>query len=320
METPPVFVGIDVAKARLDVACRPGERFGQANDAPGIAAVVDRLRALHPAGIALEATGGLESPLVAALAAAGLTVAVVNPRQVRDFAKGTGRRAKTDAIDAAALAHFAEVVRPRARPVPEADARRFEDLLARRRQLLEMRTAEQNRLGAAAAAHAAAAVRADLEAHVAYLTQRLAEIDGELSRAIRDSPAWAAKDELLRGVPGVGDVTARTLLAELPELGTVDAKRIAALAGLAPLNRDSGTLKGRRCIGGGRAPVRTALYMAALSGVVYNPLLKAFYRRLLAAGKAKKVALIAAARKLLTILNAMVRDRKPWAPVADPAA
>ena len=312
--TVPCFVGIDVAKAHLDVHLRPqGESFRVGNDPDGIAALVGRLTAWAPAGIVLEATGGYEALLVGALAAAGLTPALVNPRQARDFARATGRLAKTDAIDAAALAHFAEAIGPVPKPLPDEAARAFAALLARRRQLVQMRAAEQNRLGTAPTA----AVRRDVQRHVAWLTRQLARLDKELGEAVQASPLWRAKEDLLRGVPGIGPTVARCLLAELPELGSLSGRQAASLAGLAPRNRDSGAYRGRRSIGGGRAGVRGALYMASLSAARYNPVLKAFYRRLRAAGKLAKVALIAVARKLLTIVNAMLRDGRPWSPVTD---
>jgi transposase len=303
------FVGIDVSKARLDVAIRPqAAAFDEPNDPAGVAALVARLEALAPALIVVEATGGLETPLVVALAAARLPVAVVNPRQARDFARAVGRLAKTDRIDAEVLAHFADAVRPAVRPLPDDDARRLDALVARRRQLVEMRTAEMNRLGSTTAP----VIRLDLEAHIAYLAGQIDSLDGELQRAIEASDAWKGKDDLLRGVPGVGKVVSRTILATLPELGTLSNKRISALVGVAPVARDSGTLKGRRCVAGGRGPVRAVLYMAALTAKRFNPVLKAFYDRLTAAGKPPKVALTAVMRKLLTILNAMVRHGRPW--------
>lgn len=311
MDPAPLFVGIDVAKAHFDVALGPdGPISRHPRDEAGIAALLARLADAPPTLIVLEATGSLEVPLVAALAEAGLPVAVVNPRQARRFAQATGRTAKTDALDARALALFAERVRPGARPLPDAAARELADLLARRRQLIAMRTAEKNRLGTAAAA----AVRADLEAHIAYLSRQVAEMDRRLDAAIRASPAWRERDDLLRGIPGLGPVATRTLLGELPELGTLGRRQIAALVGLAPMNRDSGTLRGRRMIVGGRAAVRSALYMAALAAVRHNPALKAFYGRLVSAGKAKKVALTAAAHKLLTIADAILRSKRPWDP------
>jgi transposase len=303
------FVGIDVSKAHLDVHLRPqGEGFRLANDPDGIAALVERLAPLAPAGIVLEATGGFEAPVAAALAAAGLSPALVNPRQARDFARATGRLAKTDALDAAALAHFAEAVRPPARPLPDEAAGAFAALLARRRQLLEMRAAEHNRLGTATTE----AVRRNLRDHIRWLSRRLEQVEKQLGEAVQASPLWRAKEDLLLGVPGGGPTVARTLLAALPELGTLTRQKIAALAGLAPLNRDSGTLRGRRTIGGGRGEVRSVLYMASLSAARYNPVLRDFYRRLRAGGKLAKVALVAVARKLLTVLNAMLRDGRPW--------
>jgi transposase len=308
MTVTPVFVGIDVSKERLDVARRPsGDGWAVANDDPGIAALVDRLRELPPALIVLEATGGMELAVTGALAAADLPVVVVNPRQVRDFAKATGRLAKTDVLDAAVLAQFAEAVRPARRPLRDADTQALSALLARRRQLVEMRTAEQNRL-----ASASRRIRAEIQAHITWLTRRLARVDADLNQAIRSSPGWRAKDDVLRSTPGVGPVLATTLLADLPELGTLTRQRIAALAGVAPLNRDSGTLRGRRTVWGGRAHVRAVLYMSTLVAVRYNPVLQAFSLRLREAGKAPKVALTASMRKLLTILNAMVKHRTPW--------
>lgn len=304
-----IFVGVDVSKARLDGVCRPdGTDFSEANDPHGIAAIVARLRPLQPDRIVLEATGGLEIPLAVAMAAAGLAVVVVNPRQVRDFARASGRLAKTDRIDALVLAHFAEAIRPEIRPLPDEDARRLEALVGRRRQLIEMRTAEMNRLGSTTTP----VVRRNLEAHIAYLTRQIEDLDKDLDQAIEASPCWKAKDDLLRGVPGIGKVVSRTILATLPELGTLSHKQLSALVGVAPMARDSGTLHGRRCIAGGRGTVRALLYMAALTAKRYNPVLKAFYERLIAAGKATKVALTAVMRKLLTIINAMVRKHQPW--------
>jgi transposase len=281
-----------------------------ANDAGGVAELVARLAPLRPALVVLEATGGLEHPAAAALALAGLPVAVVNPRQAHDFAKATGRLAKTDAIDAGALALFAERVRPEPRPLPDEEARALDALVQRRRQLLDMRAAEQNRLGAATAAK----VRASLQAHIDWLSKQLDKVDKELAAAVEASPVWRAKDELLRSIKGVGPALSRTLLAALPELGALTRQEVAALAGLAPLNRDSGRRKGTRCIGGGRAEVRSLLYMAALSAARYNPALRAFSERLRRAGKAAKVRLVAVARKLLTIANAVLRDGRPWQP------
>ncbi|MDP9479490.1 MAG: IS110 family transposase [Actinomycetota bacterium] len=304
---------MDVSKGHLDAYVRPaGEHFGIPNDDAGIDSLVARLEAApRPALVVLEATGGFERPLAAALAAAGLPVAVVNPRQARDdFARATGRLAKTDRIDAEVLARFAEAVRPVPRPVPDEEARALGELLARRRQIVGMLTAERNRLGAATARP----VRRRIEAHVRWLEKELARTDRDLDEAIKESPTWRENEELLRGVPGVGPVLARTLLAELPELGSLAGKQLAALVGVAPLNRDSGTFRGRRAVWGGRATVRAALYMGALVAVRHNPAIREFYERLLAAGKPKKVALVACMRKLLLVLNAVLKHRTPWRP------
>jgi transposase len=311
----PCFVGIDVAKARLDVAVRPtGEAWTAPNDAAGIDAVVARLRAIAPVLVVLEATGGLEIPLAAALAAAELPAAVVNPRQVRDFAKAVGQLAKADALDALVLARFAEAVRPPARRVPDAQAQALSALLARRRQVIAMLVAEQQRLGTALAS-----VRPRLERHIAWLREELADVDAELARTIRASPVWRERDELLRSVPGVGPVLATTLVADLPELGRLGRKAIAALVGVAPLDCESGILRGRRIVWGGRARVRAALYMGALVAIRHNPAIRARYERLLAAGKPTKVALVACMHKLLTVLNAILRHREPWRHVPPPA-
>lgn len=308
MSPVPVFVGIDVSKDRLDIARHPtGEREAVPNAEPDIAALVVRLQACRPTLIVLEATGGFELAVTAALVAAQQPVVVVNPRQVRDFAKATGRLAKTDALDAAILAQFAEAVRPALRPIPEATMQALAAVLARRRQLVAMHTAESNRLGTALPP-----VRQGIRAHLTWLDRQLAQLDEDLTRAIRQSPVWREKDDLLQSAPGVGPVLARTLLAALPELGTLTRKQIAALVGVAPLNRDSGTWRGRRRVWGGRAHVRAALYMSALVATRYNPVIRAFYQRLCAAGKAKKVALTACMRKLLTMLNAMIKHRSPW--------
>ena len=305
-----VFIGIDVSKKSLDVCVRPAAEAWRTDNASGpIAELVARLVSLSPTLIVLEATGGLQTPLVVALAEATLPVAVVNPRQVRDFAKALGRLAKTDKIDAAVLAHFAEAVRPELRALPDTETRQLEALLVRRRQLVEMIVAEQSRLTTALPA-----VQPDIRDHVTWLKSRMGGIDEELTRAVDTSERWHNQSLLLRSVPGVGPVVAVTLLAELPELGTLNRKQIAALVGVAPLNCDSGTIQGKRVIWGGRATVRATLYMGALVAVRHNPLLKAMYKRLLAAGKAKKLALVACMRKLLTILNAIARARTPWRP------
>ncbi len=305
-----VFIGIDVAKAHLDVAVRPdGDTWQTTNDASGIAALVARLDHLQPTLVVLEATGGYERPVTASLVAAGLPVAVVNPRQVRDFAKATGKLAKPDTLDAHVLAHFAAAVQPAPRPLPDAETQALAAILARRRQLVAMLTAEQNRLHTAPTA-----IRERIGAHIAWLAAELKEIDAELAQAIAADPTWRERDALLRSVPGVGPVLATTLLAELPQLGTLTRHQVAALAGVAPLNRDSGTRRGIRTVWGGRARVRGALYMAALVATRYNPVIRAFYARLCAAGKPKKVALTACMRKLLTILNALLAHHTPWNP------
>ena len=305
-----LFIGIDVAKAQLEFACRPsGETGTVPNVDEGIRELVTRCQALTPTLMVLEATGGYEAALVAALATAGLPVVVANPRQVRDFAKATGQLAKTDALDAQVLALFAERVRPVPRPLPDAAIQALDALLTRRRQLVEMLTAERNRL-----LLARSAVRRDLQQHIRFLERRLREADDDLHTAVKASPAWRVKDDLLQSVPGVGRVVSLTLLAELPELGRLSHKEIAALVGVAPLNRDSGTLRGKRLVYGGRAPVRAVLYMAALVASKCNPVIRAFYLRLPAAGKPAKLALTACMRKLLTILNAIARDGTPWQP------
>ncbi len=290
MTAAPCYVGIDVAKAQLDVATLGA-----------------RLHDLQPVLAVLEATGGYERPLTAALAAAGLAVAVVNPRQARDFARAPGKLAKTDALDARVLAHFAEAVQPPARPVPNAMSEALGAVLARRRQLVEMLTAERNRLGTAAPA-----VGVRIAAHIAWLEAELHDVNRELGRIVAADPAWRERDALLRGVPGVGPVLSTTLLAELPELGALTRHEVAALAGVAPLNRDSGTRRGKRAVWGGRAQLRAALYMGTLAAARFNPAIKAFYDRLCAAGKPKQVALVAGMRKLLTIRNAMLAQRTRW--------
>ena len=304
-----MFIGIDVAKDRLDVHVRPsGEAFSVARDGKGLDELVARLRQLGVALIVLEATGGFETTVAGTLCAAGLPLAVVNPRQIRDFARATGRLAKTDALDAAAIAHFAEAVRPDPRPVPDAQARALGELVTRRRQIVEMMTAERNRRGRLTNRRMIKSVDRLLGA----LQRELSDLEADLDDTIRGTPAWRETEDLLKSVLGIGDVTARTLIADLPELGTLDRKKIAALVGVAPFNRDSGTLRGKRTVWGGRANVRAALYMAALVASRHNPTLRHFYQRLLEAGKPKKVALTAVMRKLLTILNAIVRDQTPW--------
>jgi transposase len=310
METVPFFVGIDVAKEHLDLAVRPTQETWQApHDDQSIQEMVTGLQGLQPTLIVLEATGGLELPLVAALGVAGLPVAVVNPRQVRDFAKATGRLAKTDRLDAQVLAHFAEAVQPQPRPLPDAQGQELAALLARRQQLVQMLTAEKNPLGSALSP-----VRPSLQAHIRWLEQQLSELDRGLRDTIKESPLWRAKDNLMQGVPGIGPVVSLTLLADLPQLGALSRQQISALVGVAPLNRDSGTLRGKRGIWGGRARVRATLYMAALVATRCNPTIRDFYHRLLGAGKAKKVALVACMRKLLTILNSMLKHNRSWDP------
>lgn len=305
------FVGADIAKDQVDVHIRPtDERVQFSRDEAGLAGLVARLQHLGPRLVVLEATGGYEIPVAAALASAGVPVAVVNPRQIRDFARATGQLAKTDALDARIMARFAEVVQPAVRPLPTAAAQALGDLVARRRQLIEMLGAERNRHQQARDPQ----LQRRIATHVRWLTKALAELDTTLADTIRSSPIWRERDNLLQSVPGIGDVTAYTLLADLPELGRLDRRKIAALVGVAPMNRDSGHWRGRRTIAGGRPAVRSVLYMATLTAVRFNPVIAHFYQRLTAAGRPKKVALTAAMRKLLTILNAMLRDQRPWQP------
>jgi transposase len=306
------FVGIDVAKAELVITSRAAAtgaltRWTVRNTTADVAALVPQLRALAPTLIVLEATGGYEREVVATLVAAGLPAVVVNPRQVRAFAKATGQLAKTDRIDADVLALFAERVQPAWRPLEDAATTDLAAVLLRRRQLSDMLTAEKNRLGLARRP-----VRASLKKHIAYLERELRITESDLREWIEASPVWRVNDELLQSAPGIGDVTAQTLLAELPELGRLGHKQISALVGVAPMAADSGGSRGKRAITGGRARVRQVLYMATLVATRYNPVIRQFYQRLVAAGKPKKVALVACMRKLLTILNAMVRDQQPW--------
>ena len=304
-----IFVGIDVAKDRLDVPVRPGgEAFAVARDGEGLERLIERLKGLEPALVVIEATGGFEIAVAAALSGAHMPLAVVNPRQIRDFARATGRLAKSDTLDAAAIALFAERIRPEPRPVADAQARALAELVARRRQLVEMIVAEGNRRRQARAKR----LQKRLDAHLAWLQKEISQVESDLDDAVRASPAWRANENLLTSAPGVGNTTARSLIAEVPELGTLDRRKIAALVGLAPFNRDSGTLRGRRTIWGGRASVRATLYMATLVATRHNPVIAAFYQRLLAAGKPKKLALTACMRKLLVILNALIRDQRPW--------
>ena len=309
------FVGIDVSLATLACAVWPEPRGWEvANTADGIEHLVAELRALAPARIVLEGTGGLQAPVVAALGLAGLPVVVMNPRQIRDFAKGKGQRAKTDAIDAVVLAEFGALHRPPVRPLADAETEQLSALVTRRRQLVEMRRAEEQRLARLEATHASRRVRADVAAHIAWLTQRIDRVDDELGAIIAKSPLWHAQATLYRTVKGVGPVLAQTLIAQLPELGHVSGKAVAALVGVAPFVRQSGVWRGRARIAGGRAEVRRVLYIAALNGTRSNPVLTAYYTQLVARGKPKKAAVVACSHKLLTILNAMARDQRPWSP------
>ena len=300
-----VFVGIDVAKAHLDVAVgseATSERF--ANDEDGIAKLIERLRSNQVALVVLEATGGYQRKVLAELLGAGLQAVAVNPRQVRDFAKAVGTLEKTDEIDSKILALFAERIRPKVRPVVDAATQEFQALLARRRQLMEMFVAEKNRVHQAATA----TVRRSVETHIKWLKSQIRDSDKDLENRLRDCPAWNLRIDVLESVPGVGRVTSMSLLADVPEIGTLNRKQIAKLLGVAPLSRDSGSQRGQRTTWGGRASARAALYMATLVATKHNPVIRDFYARLLARGKLKKVALVAAMRKLLTILNAMLRD------------
>jgi transposase len=304
----PVHVGIDVSKATLDVAIEPThERWQVANDQRGIEQLVERLQQLRPERVVLEATGGYELAALAALGCAELPAVAVNPRQVRDFAKATGRLAKTDALDAHLLAQFAAVVKPALRPLADAATRELAGLLARRRQLVDMRTAESNRLSLAVEP-----VRPDIREHLRWLDKRIAQLDRDLHDRLRASPLWREKEDLLRTIPGVGPLLSLTLLAEVPELGSVTHRQLAALVGVAPFNCDSGKWKGTRHVWGGRAAVRAVLYMATCAAVRHNPTVRALYQRLVASGKRKKVALIACMRKLLTICNAVIGHSTPW--------
>jgi len=305
------YVGIDVAKATLDVAIgSDGELVQVENSEAGIARLLERLGEATPKLVVLEATGGYESVVAGAIVGRGIDVAVVNPRQVRDFAKATGVLAKTDRIDARVLARFAEAVRPEPRPLPTAEVKELDEYLSRRRQLVDMLTMEKNRQSIATTDR----MKKSLKKHVDWLEEALRRANDDIDKAIRNSPAWREQEDLLRSVPGIGPVSARTMLAELPELGRLNRKKIAALVGVAPLNRDSGTLQGSRTCWGGRASVRQVLYMAALSAVRCNPVIRRTYLALRARGKKHKVAVVACMRKLLTILTAMVRDQRRWSP------
>jgi transposase len=304
-----ITVGIDVSRDRLDVAVRStGEVFAIERNAAGLDELIVRLRQLAPHIVALEATGGYETIAAAALASAGLPVVIVNPAQVRAFAKALGQRAKTDPIDAAVIAHFAEATRPEVRPLPDEATQMLADLVARRRQIIEMIGAERQR----ESRMTRRSLRADIARMIRLLEKELSKLDRELDDVVRGTPAWREKEDLLASVPGVGPIIARTMIAEMPELGRLSRRQIAALAGLAPFTRQSGRWRGKSFIGGGRTTVRTALFMGAFVAVRFNPLLKRFFDRLVATGKPRNVALIAVARKLLTILNAMVRDNRRW--------
>jgi len=308
MASTPIYVGIDVAKDRLDVVLRPtGEYMELQNNDTAIRKLVQKLRKKNLDLVVLEATGGLEQPAAATLALAGMPVAIVNPRQVRDFAKATGRLAKTDRIDAAILAHFAEAVRPEPRPLADEQAKELSAIVLRRRQILAMITAESNR-----SSTATKAVKRRIDSHLRWLRKELARVNAELAQEVRQSPIWREKDNLLQSVPGVGPVLSATLLAELPELGSLDRRSLAALVGVAPMNRDSGTLRRIRTTWGGRSEVRATLYMATVCATRHNPVIREFYERLVAAGKPKKVAITACMRKLLAILNAMIKSGTPW--------
>jgi len=308
MEAAPVYRGIDVSKAQWDVAERPsGKRAVMPHTEESMTTLVERLRPHHPACLVLEGTGGLDVPLASALAVVGIPVAVVTPRQVRDCATATGPLAKTDAIDAQTVARFAEAVRPVPRPLPDDATQAFSARLTRRRQLIEMLVAEQNRLQ-----RAPRPIQRQIQVHLTWWKKPRTALDEDLTHQIQSTPIWREQEDLLRSVPGIGPVVSRTLLAELPELGTLTHKQIAALVGVAPSNRDSGTLRGRRMIWGGRAVVRGVLYMSAVVAARHNPVIKAVSQRLRAAGKAPNVALVACMRTLLTMLNAMVKHRTPW--------
>ncbi|TXT26740.1 MAG: transposase [Gallionellaceae bacterium] len=303
------FVGIDVSKSTLDVCIEPlGQTLHVAYDEAGVRQVVSRLKEVSPALIVIEATGGLEVRIATELAGIGLPVAVINPRQARDFAKAMGRLAKTDQVDAAVLAAFAKTIRPQARPLKDADTRALDDMVSRRRQLIGIRVQETLRLGTAASKP----LQKSLNQHIAWLDKRIAEIDTDLTRRLRESDMWRTKDDLLRSIPGVGAVTTLTMLAKCPELGTLNRREIAALTGVAPLANDSGKHRGKRFVWGGRADVRTVLYMAALSAISCNDTIKAFAQRLRKAGKPPKVVIVACMRKLLIIMNSVLKNNTPW--------
>lgn len=305
------FAGIDVSKSTLDVCIEPSvQTLHVAYDGAGISQIVGCLKEVSPTLIVIEATGGLEVRIATELAGKGLPVAVINPRQARDFAKATGQLAKTDQVDAAVLAAFAQAIRPQARPLKDADTRALDDLVSRRRQLIDMRVQETLRLGTAASKP----MQKSLARHIAWLEKRITEVDNDLTRRLRKSDVWRTQDDLLRCIPGVGAVTTRTMLAKCPELGTLNRREIAALTGVAPLAHDSGTHRGKRFVWGGRADVRAVLYMAAISAMRCNEPIKAFAERLKKAGKPPKVVIVACMRKLLTIMNSMLKNNTPWNP------
>ncbi|MBT3190950.1 MAG: transposase [Verrucomicrobia bacterium] len=305
-----VFVGIDVSKDNLDVAVKPGnESFAVPNTSKGHDELCKRLRPFKPKLLVVEATGGMELDAVIALCDAGIVVAIVNPRHVRDFAKACGQLAKTDCIDAAILADFADKIRPEPRPMPSEETRALDALITRRRQLVDMLAVEKNRLTTARKA-----MKKDILRHLAFLEKAIGQMDNDLQKSVEDSPIWRVNDDILQSVPGVGPTCATTLMAQLPELGMLDRKKIAALVGVAPLNRDSGYKTGRRIIWGGRAPVRAVLYMSTLVATRHNPVIRTHYEHLINQGKLRKVAMTACMRKLLTLLNAMIRDQSRWQP------
>ncbi len=302
------YVGIDVSKDRLDVHVQPdGQTFAVARDGEGLAALIELLKPLTPRMIAVEATGGFETIVAAAVGGAGLPLAVVNPAQVRHYAQALGKRAKTDAVDAEVIARFAQATQPEPRPLPDEATRELAELVGRRRQIIAMMVAERQR-----ATRLPKRLKRSCERVVRMLERELATLDADIDDSVRGSPAWREKEDLFASVPGIGSITARTLIAELPELGQLDRRRISSLVGIAPFTRQSGQWRGKSCIGGGRSSVRTALFIATLSAVRFNPIVRAFRDRLVAAGKPKMVAIVACMRKLLTILNAVARDKKQW--------
>lgn len=315
MNTEPTYIGIDVSKENLDLAVNPGKQIRRFhNTATGIGKIVDYIREINPVLVVMEATGGFEISLAAALGEAGIPTAIMNPRQVRDYARSTGKLAKTDAIDAQILADFAAVVHPEPRPLADLQTQELKDILVRRRQLNEMITAEKNRLQ-----RARGVLRDHIKDHIAWMEKEMLDMDMTLKHFIEVSPMWREKDNLFQSVPGIGPVLSTTLVAELPELGNLNRKQIAALVGVAPFNRDSGKMRGKRSVWGGRASVRAALYMGTLVATRFNPVIRRFYQRLIAAGKAKKAAITACMRKLFIILNAMIKHHTPWHYAPEPA-